>query len=265
VPTSIDGESWRSVGRLSTRPCLCARSTPAAEAIELDDNQRYRGARPWRRARLQCCISCMKTPRANIPLGDLHRGTPWVWLNCETCPHHAPLACAVAVIRWGRTHQAISYAGTPACTACGHLGATLRASRLGRRAYWLSAVSGLIGRRRAATVSVTELIIYTLGRKLALQWHSLRRLLVQACGAFPWSAAFRRFPRIRPSETPSGCGEQPRPPTSPLRSTLNVAVLLRFIPARAGNASRAGNRPRNWTVHPRTCGERGRSGAVAIC
>jgi len=36
-------------------------------------------------------------------LGDLHlhRATPWLWLNCERCLHHAPLACAVAAIRWG--------------------------------------------------------------------------------------------------------------------------------------------------------------------
>ena len=27
--------------------------------------------------------------------------TPWVWVNCEKCPHHAPLACDVLVIRWG--------------------------------------------------------------------------------------------------------------------------------------------------------------------
>jgi len=34
-------------------------------------------------------------------LGELQRTTPWVWLWCERCQHHAPLACAVAVIRWG--------------------------------------------------------------------------------------------------------------------------------------------------------------------
>jgi hypothetical protein len=39
-------------------------------------------------------------------LDDLHRATPWLWLNCERCQHHAPLACAVAVIRWGATCRA---------------------------------------------------------------------------------------------------------------------------------------------------------------
>jgi hypothetical protein len=48
---------------------------------------------------------------------DLHRTTPWLWLNCEHCQHHAPLACAVAVIRYS-------------------------ASGLGRRRYRLFAVPG---------------------------------------------------------------------------------------------------------------------------
>jgi hypothetical protein len=34
-------------------------------------------------------------------LGELQRPTPWVWLWCERCQHHAPLACAVPVILWG--------------------------------------------------------------------------------------------------------------------------------------------------------------------
>jgi hypothetical protein len=38
---------------------------------------------------------------AQTTLGDLHRATPWLWLYCEKCSHHSPLACAVAVIRWG--------------------------------------------------------------------------------------------------------------------------------------------------------------------
>jgi len=37
--------------------------------------------------------------RPRPTLGELQRTTPWVWLWCERCQHHAPLACAVAVIR----------------------------------------------------------------------------------------------------------------------------------------------------------------------
>jgi hypothetical protein len=39
---------------------------------------------------------------------------PWLWLNCEECQHYAPLACAVAAIRWGPracTHKLESTSG----------------------------------------------------------------------------------------------------------------------------------------------------------
>jgi len=39
----------------------------------------------------------------------LQRVTPWVWLWCERCQHHAPLACAVASFDGGRTLPAINY------------------------------------------------------------------------------------------------------------------------------------------------------------
>jgi hypothetical protein len=64
-------------------------------------------------------IPPMKMPRATTTLGDLHRATPWLWLNCERCQHHAPLACAVAVIRWAVPRRA---------TCCG--------SGRGRNASW---------------------------------------------------------------------------------------------------------------------------------
>src|SRR5215469_8646729 len=43
----------------------------------------------------------MMQPGPAPTLGELRHATPWVWLWCERCQHHAPLACAVAVIRWG--------------------------------------------------------------------------------------------------------------------------------------------------------------------
>jgi len=51
----------------------------------------------------------MQLPAARTTLGDLHRATPWLWLYCEKCSHSSPLACAVAVIRWG---QRPSWGGT---------------------------------------------------------------------------------------------------------------------------------------------------------
>jgi hypothetical protein len=68
----------------------------------------------------------MTTPRALTTLGDLHRATPWLWLNCERCQHHAPLAWAVAVIRWGREASSDVLRERARCTACGHKGATIQ-------------------------------------------------------------------------------------------------------------------------------------------
>jgi hypothetical protein len=57
---------------------------------------------------------------------DLHRTTPWLWLNCEHCQHHAPLACAVAVIRWGRDASSDVLRQRARCTACGNKRATIQ-------------------------------------------------------------------------------------------------------------------------------------------
>jgi hypothetical protein len=64
--------------------------------------------------------------RARTTLGDLHRATPWVWVYCEKCPYHAPLACAVPVIRWGAKVSSDKLRQCARCTACGHKGATIQ-------------------------------------------------------------------------------------------------------------------------------------------
>src|SRR5689334_8740028 len=58
-------------------------------------------------------------------LGELQRSTPWVWLWCERCQHHAPLACAVAVIRRGPGASSDKLPAGARCTRCGRKGATL--------------------------------------------------------------------------------------------------------------------------------------------
>src|SRR6516225_12093841 len=60
------------------------------------------------------------------PLGELQRATPWVWLWCERCQHHAPLACAVAVIRWGPEASSDKLRADSRCICCGGKGATIR-------------------------------------------------------------------------------------------------------------------------------------------
>ncbi len=64
--------------------------------------------------------------KATTTLGDLHRATPWVWVFCEKCLHHAPLPCAVPVIRWGAEVSSDVLRRRARCTACGHKGATLQ-------------------------------------------------------------------------------------------------------------------------------------------
>jgi hypothetical protein len=59
-------------------------------------------------------------------LGELHRSTPWVWLWCERCQHHAPLACAVAVILWGPDASSDTLRARARCTGCCGRGATLQ-------------------------------------------------------------------------------------------------------------------------------------------
>ena len=59
-------------------------------------------------------------------LGELQRTTPWVWLWCERCQHHAPLACAIAVILWGPNAPSDKLRAGARCTSCGGKGATLQ-------------------------------------------------------------------------------------------------------------------------------------------
>ena len=65
-------------------------------------------------------------PGPRPTLGDLQRATPWVWVWCERCQHHAPLACAVAVIRWGPNASSEKLRQCARCTACGNKGATIQ-------------------------------------------------------------------------------------------------------------------------------------------
>jgi hypothetical protein len=55
----------------------------------------------------------MKTPRATVA-------------ELRGCQHHTPLACAVAVIRWGREPSCDVLRERTRCTACGYKGATIQ-------------------------------------------------------------------------------------------------------------------------------------------
>ena len=49
-----------------------------------------------------------------------------MWLWCEHCQHHAPLACAVAVILWGADASSDKLRAGARCTHCAGKGATLQ-------------------------------------------------------------------------------------------------------------------------------------------
>ena len=61
-----------------------------------------------------------------------------MWVNCEKCPLHALLACAVPVIRWGADTSSDKLRQWARCLACGHKGATLQ------RPSWADAVVGFM-------------------------------------------------------------------------------------------------------------------------
>ena len=67
-----------------------------------------------------------RKPGPRPTLGALQRASKWVWVCCEKCQHHAPLALAAPVIRWGANASSDVLRRRARCTACGHKGATLQ-------------------------------------------------------------------------------------------------------------------------------------------
>src|SRR5882672_9482186 len=63
-------------------------------------------------------------------LDQLHRPPGWVWVYCTRyvplCQHHAPMALAPLIIRWGPDTSSDMLRQCARCTVCGHKGATLK-------------------------------------------------------------------------------------------------------------------------------------------
>lgn len=61
-------------------------------------------------------------------LGELRRSTAWMWVCCagRGCTHHAPMAFAPLIIRWGAEASSDQLRQCARCSRCGHQGATLR-------------------------------------------------------------------------------------------------------------------------------------------
>jgi hypothetical protein len=67
-------------------------------------------------------------PTPPSTLGSLQATTPgkWLWLHCASsahCNHHAPVAIAPFVIRWGPNEPSDTLRRCARCSKCGHKGA----------------------------------------------------------------------------------------------------------------------------------------------
>jgi hypothetical protein len=68
-----------------------------------------------------------KSPIGPVPtLADLQQSMCWCWIWCQRCEHHAPMAFAPLVIRWGPTTSSDKLRECARCTACGWKGASLQ-------------------------------------------------------------------------------------------------------------------------------------------
>jgi len=59
-------------------------------------------------------------------LAELREHSAWVWLWCERCQHHAPVAFVPLMIRWGANASSNKLRQCARCSVCGRKGATLQ-------------------------------------------------------------------------------------------------------------------------------------------
>ena len=59
-------------------------------------------------------------------LAELRRHSSWVWVYCERCLHHSPVAFVPLMNRWGADASSDKLRRCARCTACGQRGATLQ-------------------------------------------------------------------------------------------------------------------------------------------
>src|SRR5215469_4707037 len=111
-------------------------------------------------------------------LGELQRTTPWIWLWCERCQHHAPLACAVPVVRAGaQTCRATGYASAPAALAVA--GKARRSSVRAGRTITLD----LSRFRLAASRHPHEFELCSIRSGVAFIWHTENEIYAM----LPWT------------------------------------------------------------------------------
>ena len=59
-------------------------------------------------------------------LAELREHSAWVWVYCDKCLHHAPVAFVPLMIRWGSDASSDKLRRCARCAVCGHKGATLQ-------------------------------------------------------------------------------------------------------------------------------------------
>jgi hypothetical protein len=80
---------------------------------------------------LQRFRTAQRNPPGQVPtLAQLQRSAPgkWCWVYCAAyaCLHHAPMAIAPLVIRWGPDASSDMLRQCARCLKCGHKGASLQ-------------------------------------------------------------------------------------------------------------------------------------------
>jgi hypothetical protein len=53
-------------------------------------------------------------------LAELREHSAWVWVYCERCLHHSPVAFVPLMIRWGADASSDKLRRSARCTVCGH-------------------------------------------------------------------------------------------------------------------------------------------------
>jgi hypothetical protein len=59
-------------------------------------------------------------------LAELRKHSAWVWVYCERCQHHSPVAFVPLMIRWGANASSDKLRHCARCSVCGHKCATLQ-------------------------------------------------------------------------------------------------------------------------------------------
>ena len=102
----------------------------SGEPADFDDRDMARWISQRRPTRRQ-------PPGPRPTLAQMHKSHPWLWVWCDRCHHHAPMAVTPLIIRWGPDASSDKLRQCARCTACGGQGRDDSGSGMGGFANWL--------------------------------------------------------------------------------------------------------------------------------